>query len=117
MNTAILFLFGFFDTPSGIGSIKLPQPATYDRGDEARLTASFFDLFGNLEDPSAVTLKIKTPDKAVASYTPAHQSRGDYYYDFIISQSGRHYIRWEATGQLVAAEESYFLVRKSRVLT
>lgn len=88
-----------------------------DRGDKIRLGATFTDVLGVVKDPTVITLQMKTPDGVLASLAPVSKtSTGIYYYDFTAAQAGDHHYRFTGTGDVVAAGEGFFQVRKSAVI-
>lgn len=93
--------------------------ATYDIGDQVRLTATLTDLDGTATDPTAVTLTVRKPDLTATDHTYASgaltkSGTGVYYRDVTLDQSGNWYYRFAGTGALVVAEEGEFYVRTRR---
>lgn len=93
-----------------------------DIGDRERLTVTFTDLNGTATNPSAVQLKIRTPDGTTTTLATSdspnpftNSATGVYYYDYTYSQEGRHFIEWTGTGALVAAAAGERWVRRSNV--
>lgn len=90
----------------------------YDVGDLRRLQVTWSDIAGAAADPTAVALHVLEPDGTVVSKTYAggdviRGATGVYYYDFSITQAGRHQVRWIATGALQAAEGMEFWARRA----
>jgi hypothetical protein len=89
-----------------------------DIGDLVRLSGTFADLNGNLLDPTAVTLSIKEPNGATASFQygrdafVVRESVGCYLMDFAPSTEGLYTYRFAGTGAVTAAEEKMFYVYK-----
>lgn len=89
--------------------------ATYDIGDEVRMTATFTDLDGNNADPTTVTCTVEDPDGTTSTPTVQNPNVGVYYADISPDQAGKWWFRFDGTGALVAAEEGSFAVRKRQV--
>lgn len=95
----------------------------YQLETQVLLTMRFFQADGvTPADPSTVTLRILTPDGAVASYSYAggdivRVSAGVYTYQLETTQSGRWLYKWQGDGSLeVASPDITFLVAPSAVL-
>ena len=75
-----------------------------------------------LTDPTTLVFTIREPDNTLTTRSIAASGEidnfatGIYSTDFIISQSGLHYYRWESTGTAHAAEDRSFKVEKSPTL-
>ena len=83
---------------------------TYDKGDLLRLTGTFNNASGTATDPTAVTLKVKAPGTALATYTYAlsqvtKSTTGVYYKDISLATVGTWFYRWEGTGAVESATE------------
>lgn len=90
-----------------------------DIGDRVKITVVFAPETGNTV-PSQVTLAVKAPDGATSLYTSAQitaVATDSYRYNFLVTQSGKHYYRWASSGTVDAAEEGSFVVVESNVLT
>lgn len=91
--------------------------AQLDTGDVTRCSVTFKNLAGATVDPNTVTLKLKLPDNTILSSTylvddeVIKDSVGKYHLDYLISQGGIHYYKWEGSGAVFAAEESQFFVK------
>lgn len=68
-----------------------------DLGDVAVLTFQVVSN-GSLVDPTTITLTIGLPDGTSTALTPTKVSTGSYRVDYVTVQSGRHDLRWVATG-------------------
>jgi len=95
--------------------------STYDKGDLLRLTGTFTNVSGTATDPTTVTLKIKAPGTALATYTYAlsqvtKSTTGVYYKDISLATVGIWHYRWEGTGAVESATEGWFEVRESRAV-
>jgi hypothetical protein len=93
---------------------------TYDKGDLVRLSVAFTNSAGTATDPTTVTLKVKAPGTALATYTYAlgqvtKSATGSYYKDVSLNASGRWWYRWEGTGAVETAEEGWLEVREQRL--
>ena len=103
------------------------QEVLYDVGDlirirfESRVNEEEISPQNELTDPTDLTLKIKEPDGTISTFTLAESpsvvfrsSLGKFYYDFDITQEGRHYFKWDATAPAQSSEEDSFKVRDSQ---
>lgn len=95
---------------------------TYDIGDRVRLTARFTDaITGLLSDPTVITLRTRPPVGATTTYTYGLDTKivkddvGVYHADVDVTASGSWSYKWAGTGAIVAAEESTFFARTTRV--
>jgi len=97
----------------------MPATTKHLIGDSARLRVTFKDAWGTINDPNAVSFKIKEPDGTTTSYvyhTDAQlvrESQGVYYVDWPITKTGAHYVHYNSTGSLVATRETVFTARAS----
>lgn len=95
----------------------------YDVGDEVQVTGTIRDLAGAPADPSTLTVRVKPPTGPVASYvwpgSPAVNPTGTgvFTFDQVLDAAGTWYIRFEAAGTYIAAEEQQINVRASNVLS
>lgn len=89
---------------------------SYDVGDLVRIKATFKDLNDALADPTTVTCEYKKPDGTVISGDATKESTGVYRYDVAPDAAGTWYYRMSGIGNVQAASESRFIVRKSEVL-
>lgn len=92
----------------------------YDVGDEIELRSAFTDIDGDPADPTTVALSILKPDGTVITVDEgmlAHDEDepGVYTYPVLIDQSGIWAFRFAGTGDVTAAEELAFRVRRRRV--
>jgi hypothetical protein len=91
---------------------------TYDIGDGVTLTSTFSVATVNT-DPTTVTLRVKDPGNNIDVYTYGageitKSDVGIYTKAITLDECGRWYVRWEGTGTVIAAEETYFEVRESK---
>lgn len=93
---------------------------TYDIGDQARMSGAFTTVSsGAAADPTAITVIYRKPNGVETTLvygTDAaviKDSTGNYHADVTIDMSGRWYYRFEGTGAVIAAGETYFDVRIS----
>jgi hypothetical protein len=89
----------------------------YDKGDVVRLYA-YCTISGSYADPTELTLKTKQPDGTISTYLYSltqidKDSVGHYHKDVEMTQAGQFWYRYEGTGALVSAEETYLIVRPS----
>ncbi len=89
----------------------MPQNC-YTVGQTVRLSISFSDAAGTALDPAAVTLRVKDPSQAVASYGLdsglVKDAVGTFHADITTTLSGAHLYRWEGTTPGCAAESLFF---------
>lgn len=89
-------------------------------GNYVRLTGTFLNENGGLANPTTVTLTVETSDGTHATPTPTSSATGIWTYDYLVADDcpdGEVWYRFKGTGAVVSADEGYFLVLKSRVLT
>jgi hypothetical protein len=84
---------------------------TYDLGDVVPLGITITDSTGANANASAVTCTITLPDGTTSTGSVTNPSTGQYNCDFSPSQTGRHAVRWLATGTNASAYVDDFLVR------
>lgn len=89
---------------------------SYDKGDKVRLKATFRNDAGALADPTTVTCRVLAPDGTKTAYTYAgaqviKDAVGSYHLDLSLIVSGVWQYRWEGTGMVETAEESWLSVR------
>lgn len=89
----------------------------YDIGDVVRIMVTFQTISGAYIDPTTVVLKILLPTGVVLQRQypteVVKSSSGQYYYDFSVTVSGTHSVRWEGTSPAQGAGESTFEVNVS----
>jgi len=84
---------------------------TYDLGDVVPLGITITDSTGANANASAVTCTITLPDGTTSTGSVTNPSTGLYNCDFSPSQTGRHAVRWLATGTNASAYTDEFTVR------
>ena len=84
---------------------------TYDLGDVIPLGITITDSTGANANASAVTCTIYQPDGTTTTGTVTNPSTGLYNVDFQATQTGRHAVKWIATGTNAAAYSDEFLIR------
>jgi Phage gp6-like head-tail connector protein len=84
---------------------------TYDLGDVVPLGITITDSTGANANASAVTCTIYQPDGTTVTGSVTNPSTGLYNVDFSPSQSGRHAVKWVATGTNASAYSDDFVVR------
>jgi len=84
---------------------------TYDLGDVVPLGITITDSTGANANASAVTCTITLPDGTTSTGSVTNPSTGLYNCDFSPSQTGRHAVRWLATGTNASAYTDEFNVR------
>lgn len=84
----------------------------YTVGQTVRLTVNFSDAAGIALDPASVTLRVKDPSQAVASYGLGSglvkDAVGAFHADITTVLSGAHLYRWEGSTPGCAAESLFF---------
>jgi hypothetical protein len=70
----------------------------YDLGDLVGLAISVKDASGTAANATAVTCTITLPDGTTATPTVTNAATGSYTVDYSPTLSGRHLVRWVATG-------------------
>lgn len=91
----------------------------FDTQDDIELRATFTNpADGTPVDPDTVTLTVKKPDATMSNPSVENPSVGVYVTTVTpdIDEFGRWWYRWRGTGQIQAAQERYFVVRRSAVL-
>ncbi len=94
--------------------------AIYDSGDKIRVSAIFTDTANVTGDPGGVTLRLLKPDGTSAALVYntdtalVRAATGVYYWETGLVAPGTYWYRWEGSGNLQAAEETFFTVRQSR---
>ena len=95
----------------------------YDIGDKVRATVTFRNISDVLTDPTTIIIRTKTTADVEASFTYGvdaeviKSSTGIYYMDITTTAAGNYFYRGVGTGTLVAAGESFFVVRASEFAT
>ena len=84
---------------------------TYDLGDVVPLGITITDSTGANANASAVTCTITLPDGTTSTGSVTNPSTGLYNCDFTPTQTGRHAVRWLATGTNASAYIDEFTVR------
>lgn len=93
--------------------------ATFDIGDEVRLTAAFTDEAGAPDDPDAVTLRVRHPSGVTDVYSGAQLTNsqvGTWTHLVALDEAGRWYWRAEGSANPRAAGERAFTVRASQIV-
>lgn len=91
----------------------------YDVGDQVKLTATFTNASAVAADPTAVTVKTKTPAGVTTTYTygvdneVVKSATGIYYILLTLATAGLWYVRFAGTGAIVAAAETSIDVMES----
>lgn len=89
-------------------------------GQGVQLYVDFADVNGDPAAPGAVTLILRLPDGAVETFATdalANPALGRYQMDYVTTQAGWHYYRFEGTTPVIAADEGEFEVSRSKVLS
>lgn len=87
----------------------------FDLGDTVPLTVEVRDATGVLANAGVIALTITLPDNTTASPAVSNPpaTTGVYIYDYAPVQSGRHLVRWVASGANASAYTDSFDVRVS----
>lgn len=85
----------------------------YDLGSVIPLGVTVKDASDTLVNAGAMSLTVTLPDDTTLSVSPVTPvSTGTYTYDYVTVQSGRHLVRWVATGANANAYTDVFDVRE-----
>lgn len=90
----------------------------YDIGDTLELSADFTDLDGDPADPAVVELSVKAPDGTVEVIEQGDLTNdevGTWSYLYSPDQTGLYWYRFVGEGNVDAAEEKVFRVRRRHV--
>lgn len=85
----------------------------FDIGDTYPASLLITDSTGVAANAGAVTLTFTLPDQttlALSGGSITNTPTGTYYYDFAITQSGKHNVLWQATGTNAGSYEDTFYV-------
>ena len=85
--------------------------AVYDLGDVVALGVTITNAAGNPENATAVVATVTAPDGTTSTPTISNSAAGLYDISFSPTMSGRHTIRWVATGANASAYMDEFSVR------
>jgi phage tail protein X len=87
----------------------------YDLGDVVPLTVQVRDANGALANAGTIAVTITLPDATAATPTVTNPpaTTGVYVLDYTPTQSGRHLVRWVASGSNASAHTDSFDVRAS----
>lgn len=92
----------------------------YDLDTLIELTGTFTTSAGAPINPTTVTLRLRTPDGIVTTYTGAQLGNpavGVFTLDFQATQSGPHIYKWQGAGNVeITNPDAYFSVNPSAVL-
>src|SRR6266576_1898866 len=93
----------------------------YDSGQLVRLSTTTLNFDGNPEDPTALEIRYKNPQTnqitSAAFPTDAavvQDDTGTFHFDVDTTgfEAGAWHYKWVATGAIVAAEESAFIINE-----
>ena len=93
--------------------------STYTDGQQVRFTVTIKDVDGVLADPTGLTFQHMVPDTTVSTDTypadgePVRDSIGVFHVDKTLSNVGKHYYRWVASGAVIGAVDKVFDVKAS----
>lgn len=85
--------------------------ASYDLGDVVALGITVTNTSGTAQNATAVTCTITAPDGSTATPSVTNSGAGLYDIAFTPTLSGRHTVRWVATGTNASAFTDEFTVR------
>lgn len=91
----------------------------YNVGAGVRLFGEFRNYARELDDPSTVVFKLRSPAPSVTTYTygvdaeVVRQGPGHYYVDVQFDQAGKWYYRFEGSGDVTAADEECITVERT----
>lgn len=92
----------------------------YDIGDQPTVTATFRDIDEVLTDPSAITIKVREPDGTETAYDQTDATNPSVgVWSFLmpapLDSCGIWTVKFFGTAGLIAAQETSFKVRCSRI--
>lgn len=82
----------------------------FDLGAVVPLSVSITDSTGTLANAGAVTVTVTLPDATAVTPSNSNPSTGVYTSDYPTTQTGRHLVRWVATGTNASAYTDMFEV-------
>ena len=85
--------------------------ASYDLGDVVALGITIKNASGTAQNATAVTCTVTLPDGTTTTPTVTNSGAGLYDITYSPTQSGRHLVRWVATGTNASAFTDEFTVR------
>jgi hypothetical protein len=89
-----------------------------DIGDCVKVEVVWTNAVGQVADPTVCEASLRKPDGSVtqiAGGSISHDGTGRYSTDILPDQSGEWWVRFVATGTVIAAEEYSFIVKAKRV--
>lgn len=89
---------------------------TFDIGDKQRFTATFKDENGVLKDPTLAVATLREPDGTISTPSVANPSVGIHTVDLAFTQSGRHFLEFVGTGDVVSAQGTEFYILKRNAI-
>ena len=89
---------------------------TFDIGDKQRFTATFRDDTGALKDPSTVVATLREPDGTISTPSVSPVSTGVHKVDLSFTKSGRHFLEFVGTGDVVSAQGTEFYIIKRNAI-
>lgn len=92
------------------GSVVFGVAASYPYSTTVRIYGAFYNQSNQLTSPTAVSLRIKTPDGVENVVVPTNESLGIYYFETLVTQPNRWVYLWSGTGVLSTAGEFSFQV-------
>jgi hypothetical protein len=91
---------------------------TYDVGDVVTMSIQIVDEEGVAVDPTYLICRVMKPDGAFDDYLVdalTHDSTGEYHIDYLPAVRGTYEYLWLSRGNVYAAEEKKFIIRRPRV--
>ena len=87
----------------------------YIENNLVQMTVAITTPSGTAVDPTAITLRIQTPDGVVTdvSGTVVHASTGNYYANYLPIQVGLHQYEWTGTGAAQVVAQGQFLINQA----
>lgn len=96
---------------------------TYEIGNLIKVTGTFTDSDGTVQDPTALTVYYKDPSDNITELVyltdsdVIQASTGVYTVNISVDEEGKWYYRFKGTGSAQAAGESFFRVSKLNIST
>lgn len=88
----------------------------FDIGDRERFKATFKDDTGALKNPTTTVATLREPDGTITTPTINDESTGVKTVDITFTQTGRHYLRFTGTGDVVSSQGTEFYVKKRKAI-
>lgn len=96
------------------------MPDPWIIGQVARMVVAITDAAGAAADPGTLTLKVKPPVSALATYSYGggvivRDGAGQYHADIALAEAGQYRWRWESASPNAGADQGFLQVAESLV--